>query len=85
MVGWLSVKHIYEIAKIKSHDKTMIGVPMKEICQLVIQRARQMGFRVQYEDLEPDQLQQFLDAHRAKIQADIERKAQYEAAKLART
>jgi large subunit ribosomal protein L11 len=31
IVGWLSVKHIYEIAKVKSQDRFLVGVPLKAL------------------------------------------------------
>jgi DNA-binding transcriptional MerR regulator len=79
------VKHIYEIAKIKANDKTMIGVPIKEICQLIIQRAQEIGIKVQNEDLDAEQLKDFLDERREIVKKQLEEIAQKEAAKLLRT
>nr|CAD2122503.1 unnamed protein product [Meloidogyne enterolobii]CAD2154296.1 unnamed protein product [Meloidogyne enterolobii] len=84
ITGKLSVKHIYEIAKIKSTDKAMIGVPLKEICQLVIERASEIGIKIQYEDLDPDEYKEFLDMRREVVKQQLEEIAKQEAAKLLR-
>uniref|UniRef100_A0A915MQ96 Large ribosomal subunit protein uL11m n=2 Tax=Meloidogyne incognita group TaxID=654580 RepID=A0A915MQ96_MELJA len=80
ITGKLSVKHIYEIAKIKSTDKAMIG----EICQLVIERASEIGIKIQYEDLDPDEYKEFLDMRREVVKQQLEEIAKQEAAKLLR-
>jgi large subunit ribosomal protein L11 len=85
ITGKLTVKHIYEIAKIKADDKTMIGIPIKEICQLIIQRAQEIGIKVQNEDLDAEQLKDFLDERREIVKKQLEEIAQKEAAKLLRT
>jgi hypothetical protein len=79
------VKHIYEIAKVKSHDKTMIGMPLKEICQMVIERAMEIGIKVQNEDMDASEYKQFLDGRREIVKKQLDDIAQKEAAKLLRT
>ncbi|CAL1296576.1 unnamed protein product [Larinioides sclopetarius] len=41
--GKISLKHVYEIAKIKSQDPVFDCVPIKEICQKIIDEARTVG------------------------------------------
>lgn len=46
IAGKLTLKHIYEIAKVKSKDEWYDCVPLKTICQEIIDEARYMGFEV---------------------------------------
>jgi large subunit ribosomal protein L11 len=48
-VGNITLKEIYEIAKIKSIDPAFIGVPLRNICVSLIGTARAMGLRVSKE------------------------------------
>jgi large subunit ribosomal protein L11 len=45
-VGEVSLKHIYEIAKIKKHDKQLETLELKSICHLVIATTKTMGIKV---------------------------------------
>jgi large subunit ribosomal protein L11 len=45
-VGQISLKHIYEIAKIKSQDEKLQGVPLYGICGSLISSAKGMGIEV---------------------------------------
>jgi large subunit ribosomal protein L11 len=44
--GTLSLKHIYEVAKVKKMDPALIPLDMKAVCKMVIHSARSMGFSV---------------------------------------
>lgn len=46
MAGMISVKHVYEIARIKSHDSRYDCVPMEKIFQQVCRAARSCGVKV---------------------------------------
>ena len=46
MVGKVSLKHIYEIAKIKSQDPNFEGIPLESVCKIVIGSARSLGIEV---------------------------------------
>ena len=50
IVGYLTRKHIYEIAKIKSEDQQRQMVDLEKICEDLIDRAYTIGIRVK-EDL----------------------------------
>ncbi|KAK5970843.1 Mitochondrial ribosomal protein L11 [Trichostrongylus colubriformis] len=64
IVGKITVKHIYEIAKVKSRDKVLQGVPLELICQQILKQCRTLGIQVQREDLDPVELKAFLDKRR---------------------
>lgn len=44
--GKITLKHIYEIAKIKSQDPPLEWRPLKEICTMLIATARTCGIEV---------------------------------------
>ncbi|KAI6192836.1 Ribosomal protein L11 domain protein [Aphelenchoides fujianensis] len=85
IAGKLSVKHIYEIAKIKSKDKVLVGVPLKEICAQLLKTCSNMGIQVQYEDLDPAELQKFLDERREVVQTRLKELSDKKAAKMLRS
>lgn len=45
-LGELSLKHIYEIAKIKKTDAAHADMPLKNVCKGVIGTARSLGIKV---------------------------------------
>ncbi|KTW32479.1 ribosomal protein L11 [Pneumocystis jirovecii RU7] len=46
VVGTLSLKHIYEIAKIKHKDENIQGIPLESVCRSVIASAKSVGIKV---------------------------------------
>lgn len=51
---------------------------------MVIERASEIGIKVQYEDLDPNEYKQFLDMRREVVKKQLEDIAKQEAAKLLR-
>jgi len=45
-VGTVSLKHVYEIAKIKATEDRLGGVPMQGLCRSIIFQCRGMGINV---------------------------------------
>lgn len=45
-LGEISLKHVYEVAKIKKSDDVHKDVPIKDICKSVISTARTLGINV---------------------------------------
>ena len=45
-VGKVTLKHVYEIAKLKQKDYEYLLTPLQDICKLIIQRSDLMGIRV---------------------------------------
>uniref|UniRef100_A0A914XYN5 Large ribosomal subunit protein uL11m n=1 Tax=Panagrolaimus superbus TaxID=310955 RepID=A0A914XYN5_9BILA len=85
IAGKLSVKHIYEIAKIKSRDKVLVGVPLKDICEMLIENCRKIGVKVQHDDLDPVEYKEFLDKRRETVAQQLQEWADKKAAKMLRT
>jgi large subunit ribosomal protein L11 len=47
VVGTVSLKHIYEIAKIKQSELRLSGLSLEGLCRAVIHQARSVGVDVQ--------------------------------------
>ncbi|RZF46838.1 hypothetical protein LSTR_LSTR008070 [Laodelphax striatellus] len=63
--GKVTLKHIYEIAKIKSEDPVNECKPLMELCVALIGSARSIGIQV-VRDLDPEEYKVFLE-ERAKV------------------
>ncbi|XP_078000827.1 large ribosomal subunit protein uL11m-like [Glandiceps talaboti] len=59
VVGKVTLKHVYEIAKIKSEDESLQDETMEYICRAVIGSARSIGIQV-VNELDPNEYRQFL-------------------------
>lgn len=59
VAGKVSLKHIYEIAKIKSEDPSFELVPLQTICKSIIGSAHTLGIEV-VKELKPEEYGQFL-------------------------
>ncbi|KAG5437483.1 hypothetical protein PCANB_000911 [Pneumocystis canis] len=46
IVGTVSLKHIYEIAKIKHKDENIQRIPLESVCKSVIASAKSAGIKV---------------------------------------
>ncbi|PIO72150.1 Ribosomal protein L11 domain protein [Teladorsagia circumcincta] len=85
IAGKISLKHVYEIAKVKSRDKVLQGVPLEFICRQIVQQCRTLGIQVQREDLNPVELKKFLDERREIVAEQLKALADKKAAKMLRT
>lgn len=70
IAGKLSLKHVYEIAKVKSQDEWYDCKPLKKICQEIIDEARYMGFEV-VKHLDEVEYAKFLKYREGVIQEQI--------------
>ncbi|KAK3092398.1 hypothetical protein FSP39_002330, partial [Pinctada imbricata] len=59
VAGMLSLKHIYEIAKIKQTDDNFSGKTLYEICKDIIGTAHSLGIQV-VRELKPEEYGEFL-------------------------
>jgi large subunit ribosomal protein L11 len=46
MVGTISLKHVYEIAKIKQSELRLSGLSLEGLCRSVIHQAKSIGIEV---------------------------------------
>ena len=58
VAGKVSLRHVYEIAKIKSEDPPLQTMTMEQLCQMVVGIARSCGIEV-VRDLDADEYRQF--------------------------
>ena len=65
IAGKITLKHVYEIAKIKSQDEILSVKPLQFICNSIIGSARSLGIQV-VRSLDADEYGEFLQ-ERAKI------------------
>lgn len=70
IAGKLTLKHVYEIAKVKSRDDWYDCVPLEKICQEIIDEARYMGFEV-VKDLSEEEYAKFLKYRQGVIEEQI--------------
>ena len=66
IAGKVTLKHIYEIAKIKSEDETLHGIELLEICKMMIAIAHSCGIQV-VRTLDPVEYREFLDKRKEVI------------------
>lgn len=46
VAGRITLKHVYEIAEIKSKDPAFSGIPLESVCRTIIGSARSLGIQV---------------------------------------
>ncbi|EDR12945.1 mitochondrial 54S ribosomal protein YmL19 [Laccaria bicolor S238N-H82] len=46
IIGTITLKHVYEIAKIKSADEHMKSLPLESIARMIVGSARSLGIQV---------------------------------------
>ncbi|XP_052106776.1 39S ribosomal protein L11, mitochondrial-like [Mytilus californianus] len=83
IAGKVTVKHIYEIAEIKSKDQGFEHVDLKNICRLVIGSAHSIGIEV-VKDLDPEEYGEFLAERRLIVEQQDKELEEKKQAKLLR-
>ncbi|VDN51904.1 unnamed protein product [Dracunculus medinensis] len=82
--GRISVKHIYEIAKVKSQDKMLTGVPLKDVCRYLIRQSLSIGIEVVREDMDPVEYRKFLEERQKIVEEQLQFHAEKKATKMLR-
>ncbi|KAL6444899.1 hypothetical protein ACFW04_002128 [Cataglyphis niger] len=59
VAGKITLKHLYEIAKIKSEDPTMALLSLEQVCTMIVGIARTCGIEI-VRELDPDEYKEFL-------------------------
>lgn len=83
IAGKVTLKHIYEIAKIKAQDPPLEGFELKEICKFVIDTAHSCGIEV-VKTLDPVEYRKFLDERKEVIAQQEKELEEIRQAKLLR-
>uniref|UniRef100_A0A5S6QEA7 Large ribosomal subunit protein uL11m n=1 Tax=Trichuris muris TaxID=70415 RepID=A0A5S6QEA7_TRIMR len=82
--GMVTLKHVYEIAKLKQQDDVNMGAPMKRLCQIVMAYARTCGIEVRME-IDPAEYRQFLQEREEFVKKELEDLQAKRQAKMLRT
>lgn len=83
VAGKLTLKHIYEIAKIKSQDPTFENEPLERVCRMVIGSAHTCGIEI-VKELDAEEYGQFLEERREIVAQQEEELLEAKAAKMMR-
>ena len=82
--GILSLKHVYEIAQIKSKDPLYDCVPLKKICEEIIEEASKCGVKV-VDKIDPDKFVKFMAERREIVANQLKELEDMRQSKLLRT
>ncbi|KAK7071923.1 54S ribosomal protein L11, mitochondrial [Halocaridina rubra] len=81
--GKVTLKHIYEIAKIKAQDPPLQLTPLKQICEMTIGVAHSCGIEV-VKDLDPIEYRSFLEERKNIVEDQLKELQEKKEAKLLR-
>lgn len=84
IAGMLSLKHVYEIAKIKQSDSVNDCVPLKAIVQEIVDQARKMGVKVVHR-LDPLDYAEFLQRRKVQVEEQLKALQEKREARMLRT
>ena len=84
IAGYITVKHVYEIAKVKSADPMYDCVPLQHICELVIESARKAGVQVVHK-LDEEEYRLFLEKRKEEVAKQLKELDDKRQAKMLRT
>ncbi|XP_051901135.1 39S ribosomal protein L11, mitochondrial isoform X2 [Pristis pectinata] len=72
VAGMVTVKHIYEIAKIKSQDESfqLQDMPLKNVCKSLIGTAQSLGIKV-VQDLSAQDYARFREQREEQLKAEV--------------
>ncbi|XP_064485826.1 large ribosomal subunit protein uL11m-like [Ornithodoros turicata] len=82
--GMISVKHLYEIAKIKSQDSIYDCVPIQDICKIVMKYANLCGIKV-VKHLNAEEYSKFREERQLVVEQQLAQLEEKRQAKLLRT
>jgi large subunit ribosomal protein L11 len=84
VAGKITLKHIYEIAKIKSEDPPLECVSLEIICKMMIGTARSCGIEI-VKHLDPVEYGQFLEERKIIIERQKKELEEKKEARMLRT
>ncbi|VDP31601.1 unnamed protein product [Soboliphyme baturini] len=59
LAGMVTLKHVYEIARVKVQDPVNMGTPLETMCRMIIKSATRCGIKV-VKEIDPEQYLVFL-------------------------
>jgi len=81
--GWITLKHVYEIAKIKITDPALELTSMEHMCRIVIGNAYTMGVKVVV-DYDPAEYAEFLKEREEVVEKELQELLEIREAKILR-
>lgn len=84
VAGIISLKHVYEIAQIKSKDPLYDCVPLKKICQDIIEEAYRCGVKV-VKNIDKEKYVQFMEERKEIVAKQLKEFEDARQSKLLRT
>lgn len=84
VTGYITRKHLYEIAKVKCEDPPLQMVDLQDICRQLIDSAYDLGIRV-VDNIDPEEYQKFLEERENVVKEQKEELQKIKEAKLLRT
>ena len=84
VAGKITLKHLYEIAKIKSEDPPLALMSLQQITQMMVGVAKSVGIEV-VRDLNPEEYKQFLEERKIIIEQQLKEIQEAKEAKMLRT
>ncbi|XP_050316228.1 39S ribosomal protein L11, mitochondrial [Anthonomus grandis grandis] len=84
VAGKVTLRHVYEIAKIKSEDPPLQVLSLEDICKMIVGVARSCGIKV-VKDLDPKEYGEFLKERAAIVEQQKKEIQEKREAKLLRT
>lgn len=84
VAGKITLKHLYEIAKIKSEDPPLVLLSLQQIAQMLVGIARTCGIEI-VREIDPEEYGQFLKEREISVKEYIEHLQAAKENKLLRT
>lgn len=84
IAGIISLKHVYEIALIKSRDPLYDCVPVKKICEEIIEAAYSCGVKV-VDKIDEEKYAKFVEERREIVANQLKELEELKQSKLLRT
>ena len=82
--GKITLKHVYEIAKIKSEDPPLECVPLEIICKMIIGTAKTCGIQI-VRDLDAAEYGEFLEERKLIVERQRKELDEKKEARMLRT
>lgn len=82
--GKITLKHLYEIAKIKSQDHALALMDLQQITQMMVGTAKTVGIEI-VRDLDVEEYKEFLAERKVIVEQHIKELQEAKEAKMLRT
>nr|CAG4650620.1 EOG090X0I63 [Sida crystallina] len=82
--GIITVKHVYEIAKIKQEDPPLRLLSLENVCKMVMREAMAAGIKVVHK-LDPKEYGEFLEERKVIVEQQLKELKEKKEAKMLRT